>query len=162
VRSSLTTQSIGSGVGQRAGSRHTSTSEHPDAFLLDSEITARRPTACRSRSRSLRAVVVATTLKGLSAPLKMTADIVAGIFDGKITSGTTAAIAARQRGSHPPASDIASYTGDGSGTTSIFTTYLTKASPDWVTTVGKGDATHSRPARRSSGRRAWGASGNRA
>ena len=50
--------------------------------------------------------MVAYNLKGLSAPLKMTPDIVAGIFDGKITKWNDAAIAAANPGVTLPATDI--------------------------------------------------------
>ena len=86
------------------------------------------------------AVVVAYNLPGLSQPLVMTPDIIAGIFLGKITKWNDPAIAAANPGVQLPDADISVvHRSDGSGTTSIFTKYLTKVSPDWVTTVGAGD-----------------------
>jgi len=139
----LNYQSIGSGGGVKGWQQNTVDFGASDAFLLDSEITAAAANGVPVEIPvAFGAVVVAYNLKGLSAPLKMTADIVAGIFDGKITKWNDAAIAAANAGVTLPASDISVvHRSDGSGTTSIFTTYLTKASPDWVTTVGNGDST---------------------
>jgi phosphate transport system substrate-binding protein len=141
----LNYQSIGSGGGVKGWQQNTVDFGASDAFLLDTEITTAAANGVPVEIPvAFGAVVVAYNLKGLSAPLKMTADIVAGIFDGKITKWNDAAIAAANAGVTLPASEISVvHRSDGSGTTSIFTTYLTKASPDWVTTVGKGDATKS-------------------
>ena len=74
----------------------------------------------------------------------MTPAIIAGIFLGKITKWNDPAIAAENAGLTLPATEISVvHRSDGSGTTSIFTTYLTKVSPEWVTTVGAGDPTKS-------------------
>ncbi|MGD0121476.1 MAG: phosphate ABC transporter substrate-binding protein PstS [Candidatus Limnocylindrales bacterium] len=141
----LNYQSIGSGGGIKAWSTNTVDFGASDAFLADSDVSA----AAKNGEPveipvTFGAVVVAYNLKGLSAPLKMTPDIIAGIFDGKITSWNDPAIAAVNPGVSLPGTDVSVvHRSDGSGTTSIFTTYLTKASPDWVTVVGKGDATKS-------------------
>ena len=138
-------QSIGSGGGVKAFTANTVDFGASDAFLLDSEIAATAKNGVPVEIPvAFGAVVIAYNLKGLSAPLKMTADVIAGIFDGKITKWNDPAIAADNSGVTLPSTDISVvHRSDGSGTTSIFTTYLTKASPDWVTTVGKGDATKS-------------------
>jgi len=141
----LNYQSIGSGGGVKGWQQNTVDFGASDAFLLDSEIKA---AAANGEPVEIPvafgAVVVAYNLKGLTAPLKMTADIIAGIFDGKITKWNDPAIAAANAGVALPATDISVvHRSDGSGTTSIFTTYLTKASPDWVTTIGGGDPTKS-------------------
>ena len=63
----------------------------------------------------------------------MTPDIIAGLFLGKITKWNDAAIAAQNPGVNLPDTDVSVvHRSDGSGTTSIFTTYLTAVSPDWV------------------------------
>ena len=141
----LNYQSIGSGGGVKGWQQNTVDFGASDAFLLDSEIKAAAANGDPVEIPvAFGAVVVAYNLKDLGAPLKMTADIIAGIFDGRITKWNDSAIAAANAGVALPATDISVvHRSDGSGTTSIFTTYLTKASPDWVTTVGKGDATKS-------------------
>jgi phosphate transport system substrate-binding protein len=141
----LNYQSIGSGGGVKGWQQNTVDFGASDAFLLDSEIAA----AAKNGEPveipvAFGADVVAYNLKGLTAPLKMTADIIAGIFDGKIQKWNDPAIAAANPGVTLPTTDISVvHRSDGSGTTSIFTTYLTLTSPDWVTTIGKGDKTKS-------------------
>ena len=141
----LNYQSIGSGGGIKQWQQNTVDFGASDAFLADSDIAA-----AASNGQPVEipvtfgAVVVAYNLKGLSAPLKLDAATIAGIFDGKITSWNDSAIAALNPGVNLPSTDVSVvHRSDGSGTTSIFTTYLTKASPDWVNAIGAGDATKS-------------------
>jgi phosphate transport system substrate-binding protein len=141
----LNYQSIGSGGGIKQWTNNTVDFGASDAFLKDSEVTA---AAANGEPVEIPvtfgAVVVAYNLQGLAAPIQMTPDIVAGIFLGTITKWNDAAIAAQNAGVSLPDTDISViHRSDGSGTTSIFTTYLSAVSPDWVTTVGGGDATKS-------------------
>ncbi|MBI3745176.1 MAG: phosphate ABC transporter substrate-binding protein PstS [Chloroflexi bacterium] len=141
----LNYQSIGSGGGVKAWTENTVDFGASDAFLKDAEIQA---AAAKGEPVEIPvtfgAVVVAYNLRGLAAPLKMTAGVIAGIFLGKITKWNDAAIATQNPGVTLLTTDISVvHRSDGSGTTSIFTTYLTKVSPDWVTTVGAGDPTKS-------------------
>jgi phosphate transport system substrate-binding protein len=141
----LNYQSIGSGGGVKGWQQNTVDFGASDAFLLDSEIQA---AAANGEPVEIPvafgAVVIAYNLKGLAAPLKMTADIIAGIFDGQIKSWNDPAIAATNPGVTLPNTEISVvHRSDGSGTTSIFTTYLTLASPSWVTAIGAGDPTKS-------------------
>jgi phosphate transport system substrate-binding protein len=141
----LNYQSIGSGGGVKGWTENTVDFGASDAFLKDTEIQA---AAAKGEPVEIPvtfgAVVVAYNLKGLAAPLKMTPDIIAGIFLGKIVKWNDAAIATANPGVTLPDSDISViHRSDGSGTTSIFTKYLTAVSPDWVTTVGGGDKTKS-------------------
>ncbi len=141
----LNYQSIGSGGGIKQWTANTVDFGASDAFLADSEIQAAASNGeAVEIPMTFGAVVVAYNLKGLAAPIKMTPDIIAGIFDGKIATWNDPALAAANPGVSLPSTDISVvHRSDGSGTTSIFTTYLTKASPDWVTVVGQGDATKS-------------------
>jgi phosphate ABC transporter, phosphate-binding protein len=141
----LNYQSIGSGGGIKAWTTNTVDFGASDAYLADSDIAAAAKNGVAVEiPMTFGAVVVAYNLKGLTAPIKMTADIVAGLFDGKIKSWNDPAIAAVNPGVSLPSTDVSVvHRSDGSGTTSIFTTYLTAASPDWVTTVGGGDPTKS-------------------
>jgi len=138
-------QSLGSGAGVKAFTANTVDFGASDAFLLDSEIAAVATNGTPVEIPvAFGADVVAYNLKGLSAPLKMNGDIIAGIFDGKITKWNDPAIAAANPGVTLPSTDVSVvHRSDGSGTTSIFTTYLTDVSTDWVNTVGKGDKTKS-------------------
>jgi phosphate transport system substrate-binding protein len=154
-------QSIGSGGGVKAWQQNTVDFGASDAFLKDSEIAAAAANGTPVEIPvAFGAVVVAYNLKGLSAPLKFTADTIAGIFAGQVKTWNDAAIAAENPGVTLPNTEISVvHRSDGSGTTSIFTTYLTKASPAWVTAIGAGD-----PAKSAGKTVAWpvglGASGN--
>ena len=71
--------------------------------------------------------------------LKLTADTVAGIFLGDITRWNDTAITAENPGLNLPDKEIVTvHRSDGSGTTFIFTDYLTAISPTWDEQIGKG------------------------
>ena len=140
----LNYQSIGSGGGVKAFTDNTVDFGASDAYLADSEIAAATKGTPVEIPVTFGAVVVAYNLKGLSAPINMTPDIIANIFLGTITKWNDPAIAAENSGVTLPSTDISVvHRSDGSGTTSIFTKYLTAVSPDWVTKVGGGDPTKS-------------------
>ena len=85
------------------------------------------------------AVVISYNLPEVKDTLKLTPDIIAGIFLGKVTKWNDPKIAAINTGVKLPASDIViAHRSYGSGTTNIFTDYLSKVSDDWKTKVGKG------------------------
>ena len=138
-------QSIGSGGGVKAWQQNTVDFGASDAYLADSEIAAAAANGTPVEIPvTFGAVVVAYNLSGLSAPLKMTPDVVAGIFLGKITKWNDPALAAVNPGVNLPSTAISVvHRSDGSGTNSIFTKYLTAVSPDWVNVVGAGDPTKS-------------------
>jgi phosphate transport system substrate-binding protein len=73
--------------------------------------------------------------------MKMSGDVLAKIYLGKITKWNDAQIAALNPGVKLPADDITVvHRADGSGTTFIWTSYLSKTSPEFMTTVGTGTA----------------------
>jgi phosphate transport system substrate-binding protein len=85
------------------------------------------------------AVVITYNLPGCSANLNFTPDVLADIFLGKITTWSDPRIAAINKGVSIPAFPIIiAHRSDGSGTTNIFTNYLSDVSPEWGTKVGKG------------------------
>src|SRR5271163_1720227 len=87
----------------------------------------------------LGAVVPIYNVPGVNAPLNFTPEALAGIFLGRITKWNDAAIASANKGVNLPANDIVVvHRSDGSGTTYIWTDYLSKVSPDWSTKPGKG------------------------
>jgi phosphate transport system substrate-binding protein len=87
----------------------------------------------------LGAVVPAYNVPGISGEVKFTPEVLAGIFLGKIQNWNDPAIAAVNPGiKFPNQAIIVIYRSDGSGTTYIFTDYLSKVSQDWANTVGKG------------------------
>ena len=87
-------------------------------------------------------VVPVVNVKGIGpGQLRMTGQLLGDIYLGKITKWNDAAVAAINPGVSLPDSTIAVVRrADGSGTTFIFTNYLSKASPDWKSKVGEGAA----------------------
>jgi phosphate transport system substrate-binding protein len=83
--------------------------------------------------------VPAYNVPGISGEIKFTPEALAGIFLGKVQKWNDAAITQANPGiNFPDKPIIVIYRSDGSGTTFIFTDYLSKISKDWSNTVGKG------------------------
>ncbi len=130
-------QSIGSGGGIRqvlAGTVDFGASDGPmtDEQLAQAKIKILHvPTV-------LGAVVPAYNVAGVSGDLKFTPEALAGIFLGKITTWNDKAIASANPGVKLPSDPIVViHRSDGSGTTFIFTDYLSKVSSDWQSQAGK-------------------------
>ena len=87
-------------------------------------------------------VVPVVNLPGVEpGKMKLTGPVIADIYMGKITSWDDKAIAALNPGLKLPALPIQVVRrADGSGTTFIFTNYLSKVSPEWKQTIGEGTA----------------------
>jgi phosphate transport system substrate-binding protein len=131
-------QSIGSGGGIRqvlAGTVDFGASDGPmsDKDLAESKMKILHvPTV-------LGAVVPAYNVPGVTGEIKFTPEALAGIFLGKITNWNDKAIASVNPGVKLPTDQIVVvHRSDGSGTTFIFTDYLSKVSSDWQSQVGKG------------------------
>ena len=87
------------------------------------------------------AVVVSFNLPGINKSLNLTPDVLGDIFLGKITNWGDSRITSINRGiSIPSVPILIAHRSDGSGTTNIFTNYLSKVSPEWKTKVGSGGA----------------------
>ena len=87
------------------------------------------------------AVAISYNLPGVKDTLQFTPAVLADIFLGKITKWDDKAIAAVNKGVKLPSTPIViAHRSDGSGTTNIFTTYLSKVSDEWNTKVGKGSS----------------------
>ncbi|HEX4274923.1 MAG TPA: phosphate ABC transporter substrate-binding protein PstS [Bryobacteraceae bacterium] len=83
------------------------------------------------------AIVLTYNLQGVSAPLKLTPEIVSGIYLGTVKNWDDAAIKAANPGVKLPSKPVeVIHRSDGSGTTFVFTDYLSKVSNDWKTKVG--------------------------
>jgi phosphate transport system substrate-binding protein len=84
------------------------------------------------------AVAVVYNLQGISSgQIKLTGDVLANIYLGKITKWNDTAITTLNPDLNLPNTDIAVvHRSDGSGTTFIFTNYLSKVSSEWQTKVG--------------------------
>ena len=87
-------------------------------------------------------VVPVVNLQGVApGQMKLSAEVLANIYLNKITKWNDKAIAALNPGVNLPDMDISVIRrADGSGTTFIFTNYLSKVSADWKNTVGEGTA----------------------
>jgi phosphate transport system substrate-binding protein len=87
----------------------------------------------------LGAVVITYNLTGINQPLKFSGDVIADIFLGKIKKWNDPKIAADNAGVTLPATDITVvHRSDGSGTSGVFTDYLSKISAEWKEKVGSG------------------------
>jgi phosphate transport system substrate-binding protein len=83
--------------------------------------------------------VPAYNIPGMTAELKFTPEALAGIFLGKITKWNDKAVTGANPGVNLPDKDIiVVHRSDGSGTTYIWTDYLSKVSPEWQSQVGTG------------------------
>src|SRR5262249_5628241 len=130
-------QSIGSGGGIRMFDNKTVDFGASDAPMSDEQIkdvngqVLHFPTV-------LGAVVVAYNIPGFKGQLKLTGPVLSSIFFGKISKWNDDAIAKLNPGLSLPAMDIqVCHRSDGSGTSYIFTDYLSKVSPTWANEVGK-------------------------
>jgi phosphate transport system substrate-binding protein len=132
-------QSVGSGAGIRQIRGKTVDFGASDAPLKDDELAKdglmQFPTA-------IGGVVPVVNIAGLQArQLKLTGSLLADIYLGKVAKWNDPAIAALNPGVKLPDAPIAVVRrADGSGTTFIFTNYLSKVSPEWQTKVGEGTA----------------------
>jgi phosphate transport system substrate-binding protein len=87
----------------------------------------------------LGAAVLSYNVPGVQTDLNFTPEALSGIFLGKVTKWNDPAIASANSGVKLPGDDIVLvHRSDGSGTTYIWTDYLSKVSPEWQTKVGKG------------------------
>ena len=74
-----------------------------------------------------------------SRQLKLTGDIIADIYLGKITKWNDSRIAAINPGVNLPDKAMSPvYRSDGSGTTFVFSDYMTKSKPEWAEKIGTG------------------------
>ena len=129
-------QSIGSGGGiaqLKAGTVDFGASDMP----LKDDMVKQMPMPILQLPTVLGSIVPAYNVPGASAELKFTPQIISGIYLGEITSWNDKAIAAANPGVKLPATSIVViHRSDGSGTTFVFTDYLSKVSSEWKSRVG--------------------------
>jgi len=131
-------QSIGSGGGIRQVLAGTVDFGATDGPMTDEQL-AQAKTKILHIPTVLGADVPAYNIPGVTEELKFTPELLANIFLGKITSWNDAALGKANPGVNLPNQPIiVIHRSDGSGTTYIFTDYLSKVSPDWKNQVGKG------------------------
>jgi phosphate transport system substrate-binding protein len=131
-------QSIGSGGGIRQVLAQTVDFGASDGPMTDEQLSQAKVKILHIPT-VMGAVVPAYNVPGVSGELKFTAEALAGIFLGKITTWNDPAIAKANPGVNlPNQSIIVVHRSDGSGTTYIFTDYLSKVSSEWQNGPGKG------------------------
>jgi phosphate transport system substrate-binding protein len=134
-------QSIGSGGGIRQLLDKTVDFGASDAPMTDEQL-AKSAVPILHIPTVLGAVVISYNLQQINQPLRLSGQVVADIYLGKIKNWDDAAIAALNPGVNIPKNVpiLAAYRSDGSGTTAVFTDYLSKVDPEWKTKVGQGTA----------------------
>ncbi|MEM4165075.1 MAG: phosphate ABC transporter substrate-binding protein PstS [Nitrososphaerales archaeon] len=132
-------QSIGSGGGIRQHTEKT-----VDFGASDSPLNEKQREAAPNTLHipiTIGSVVLAYNLPGFTKGLKMTGEVVADIFLGKITKWNDPAIQSINPDLNLPNKDIlVVHRSDGSGTTFVWTGYLSIVSPEWKSKVGQGTA----------------------
>lgn len=131
-------QSIGSGGGIKQIKAQTVDFGASDKFLTDDDLKT-APGKLLHIPTVMGAVVVTYNIPGVAKGLKLNSEDVANIYLGKITMWNDPKIADDNKGVNLPAKPIiVVHRSDGSGTTSIFTDYLTGVNAEWAQKVGMG------------------------
>lgn len=128
-------QSVGSGAGVTAVKQKTVDFGASDAPLSNSERT--NITNALHIPETIGAVTIAYNIPGVPSGLKLTGQVIADIFEGKITKWNNQAIQSLNPDITLPDQTINTvHRSDGSGTTYVFTSYLSMVSTSWGTNVG--------------------------
>jgi phosphate transport system substrate-binding protein len=135
-------QSIGSGGGIKQVTEGTVDFGASDAFLSEDqmkEIKDKQGTEIIHIPTVMGAVVVTYNLPAVGTDLKLTPEVLAGIYLGEITKWNDNKITSINPGKNfPDQAILVAHRSDGSGTTNIFTDYLAKVNKSWADKVGKG------------------------
>jgi phosphate transport system substrate-binding protein len=133
-------QSIGSGGGIRQVTEGTVEFGASDMPMTDEQLKeaeGKLKTKVLNLPTVLGAVVPAYNIPGVTGEVKFTGDVLAGIFLGRISNWNDPAIAKENPGVKFPNQEIiVVHRSDGSGTSFIWTDYLSKVSADWKSQVG--------------------------
>jgi phosphate transport system substrate-binding protein len=131
-------QSIGSGGGIRQFTEGTVDFGATDGPMTDEQI-AKVPGGAEHLPTVIGAVVLTYNLPALgTTKLKLDGATIAAIYTGEITKWNDSRISGLNPGVKLPATDIiVVHRSDGSGTSFVFTDFLSKVSPKWASSVGK-------------------------
>jgi phosphate transport system substrate-binding protein len=133
-------QSIGSGGGIKSITDKTVDFGATDGPMTDQQLADTKAPILHI-PMVMGAVVPTYNLPGITQQLKLNSDALSGIFLGTITRWNDPKIAASNAGVSLPDQAITTvHRSDGSGTTNIFTDYLSKVSGDWKSKVGAGNS----------------------
>src|SRR5271165_5895526 len=134
--------SVGSGAGIKQVTDGTVDFGATDGPMNDEQLKAymdKHGSAILHFPSILGAAVPTYNVPGVTGALNFTPEALAGIFLGKVTKWNDPAIAGANKGVNLPAADIVVvHRSDGSGTTYIWTDYLSKVSDEWKGKVSKG------------------------
>jgi phosphate transport system substrate-binding protein len=129
-------QSIGSGGGIQQFTQKTIDFGATDVPMNASEL-ARAKDKIVQIPVALGGETISYNLPGVTTPLRLTGSVLADIFLGKIGNWSDPALAKLNPGVKlPKMAIVVAHRSDGSGTTFIFTDYLSSVSPQWKSTVG--------------------------
>lgn len=132
-------QPIGSGGGIRQLSEQTVDFGASDAPMTDEEMSKAKGGAIQHIPTVLGAVCITYNVPEVTQPLKLSGDLIAGIFAGKIKNWNDTRIAALNPGiALPNRSIVVVHRAEASGTTYIFSDYLSSVSASWKASPGKG------------------------
>lgn len=132
-------QSIGSGGGVRQIMEQTVDFGASDSPMSDEELSRAKGGHILHIPTVLGADVITYNVPNVPHGLKLTSDAVADIYLGKLKKWNDPRIATLNPGVPLPAADIlVVHRSDGSGTTFIFTDYLSTVNPEWLRVVGRG------------------------
>jgi phosphate transport system substrate-binding protein len=131
-------QSIGSGGGIRQVTEGTVDFGASDVTMTDEQISQAK-VKVMAIPTVLGAVVPVYNIPGVNKDLNFSGDVIADIYLGKITKWNDSRITKDNPGANlPDKSILPVYRSDGSGTSFIFTDFLSKVSSDWNNKIGKG------------------------
>jgi phosphate transport system substrate-binding protein len=137
-------QSIGSGGGIKQITEGTVDFGASDGPMTDEQLKAyqdKHGSAILHFPTVLGAVVPTYNIPGVTAPLNFTPEALAGIYLGKVTKWNDPLITGPNKGVNLPADDIiVVHRAESSGTTYVWTDFLSKVSEEWKTKVGKSTA----------------------
>lgn len=132
-------QSLGSGAGIQQISQQTVDFGASDAPMSDDEMASAKGGPILHIPTVVGLVVIAYNLPGVTQPLRLSGSLIADIFLGKVTKWNDPRLASLNPDAKLPATDIlVVHRSDGSGTTYIFSDYLSAVSPAWKAGPGKG------------------------
>ncbi len=133
-------QSIGSGGGVKQMIEETVDFGASDAFLNEDEM-GKIQNGVIHVPMTIGAVAIVYNLEGIGTGVKLTQETLTEIYLGKITKWNDPKLVADNSEINLPDLDITPvFRSDGSGTTSIYTDYLSKVSSEWKNEVGAGKA----------------------
>jgi len=133
-------QSLGSGAGIRQLQEKTIDFGATDSPMSDEQL-AKSGSPVVHIPTVLGAVVVTYHLPGIEKGMHLSGPVIAELFLGTISKWNDPKIAALNPGMKLPDIAVLSvHRSDGSGTTGIFTDYLSKVSPEWKSSIGQGTA----------------------